>query len=105
MVIVLIRRCVRPDKEKEFLDRYSKEKPQSSDFLGETLTKVEDSASLPESMRSLPIMGTNCITYLNIASWKSAEAFQQHFDPATMHDPAIEISDRLRVVLEVSSPT
>ena len=102
MVIVLVRRCVRPDKEEEFLARYQTEKPQNPDFIGETLTKVEDSSTLPDALRSLPINGPNCVTYLNIASWKSAEAFRQHFDPATMHDPSIEVSDRLRVVLNVA---
>jgi len=55
-------------------------------------------------MRSLPITSADCVTYLNVARWKSAEAFRQHFNPRTMHDPEIETSDRLRIVLEIVEP-
>jgi hypothetical protein len=104
MVIVLIRRSVKREKEAEFLATYSQEKPNHPDFLEETLTKVNDSTDLPEAMRSLPITSADCVTYLNVARWKSAEAFRQHFNPRTMHDPEIETSDRLRIVLEIVEP-
>jgi hypothetical protein len=101
MVIVLIRRCVRRNKEPEFLSSYSREKPDHPDFITETLTKLNNSDELPESLRSLSIGCEDCVTYLNVAQWKSAESFRQHFNPRTMHDPNIECSDRLRAVFEV----
>lgn len=104
MMLVLIRRCVRRDKEAEFLASYNQDKPNNPDFVEETLTKVNNSAELPEAMRSLSIAGADCVTYLNIARWRSAEAFRQHFNPSTMHDPEFEVSDRVRVVLDVVEP-
>jgi hypothetical protein len=101
MVIVLIRRCVQRDKETEFLASYSWEKPNNPGFIDETLTKLDSSADLPESMRSLPVGCNDCVTYLNIARWRSAEEFRRHFKPQTMHDPKIECSDRLRAVFDV----
>ena len=100
MVIVLIRRSVRPDKEAEFLATYKREKPQHPDFIEERLTKVSSAADLPASMKSLPIGNPAGITYVNVAFWKSAQSFEQHFNPKTTHDPTIECSDRVRVVLE-----
>jgi hypothetical protein len=103
MVIVLVRRCVKRDKETEFLESYRQQKPtDNADFLDEELTKVVTSETLPEPMRSLPLAcDGDCVTYVNVARWKTAEAFRNHFDPRTYHDPAIECSDRLRVVLEL----
>jgi hypothetical protein len=92
---------VRREKEPEFLASYNREKPTHPGFIEETLTKLNSSDELPESMRSLPIGCGDCITYLNIARWRSAEEFRQHFNPQTMHSPEIECSDRLRAVFEV----
>jgi hypothetical protein len=44
---------------------------------------------------------SHCVTYLNVARWKSAAAFAEAFSPQTMQDPAFEVSDRLRIVLDV----
>jgi hypothetical protein len=43
----------------------------------------------------------DCVTYLNVARWRSAEDFREHFKPKTMHEADVECSDRLRAVLEV----
>ncbi len=69
MVIVLICRCVKPDREAEFLASYRAQKPPPATvgFIDETLTKIANPATLPEPMRSLPIECENCLTYLNIA--------------------------------------
>ncbi len=99
MVIVLIRRCVQPDKEAEFLASYKSDKPKHPDFIDETLTKLKLD-NLPESMRSLRIGCENCLTYLNVARWRSAKSFEDCIKPRTMHDPEIECSDRLRAVFE-----
>jgi len=53
MVIFLIQRCARPNKEAEFLESYRKEAPiENPDFIGETLTRLSKE-DLPEPMRSL----------------------------------------------------
>ena len=103
MIIVLIRRSVRRDKELEFIESYRQQKPvDNPDFIGEELTKVDSSNSLPESMRSFPLTaGDDCVTYINIARWKSREAFEKQFSPRTFHNSTIETSDRLRAVLEI----
>jgi heme-degrading monooxygenase HmoA len=104
MVIVLIRRCVKREKEAEFLANFNREKPNHPDFIDETLTKVSEATDLPEPLRNLPIAGDDCVTYLNVARWKSAAAFNEHFKPRKMHDPETEVSDRLRAVLEIVEP-
>jgi heme-degrading monooxygenase HmoA len=101
MMIILIRRCVKRDKEQEFLASYNREKPNHPGFIDETLTKLSDSTDLPRSMRSLKIGCEGCVTYLNIARWRSAEEFRDHFKPQTTHDPQTECSDRLRAVFEI----
>ena len=53
---------------------------------------------MPEPLRNLPIAG---VAYLNVARWKSAAAFNEHFKPQKMHDPETEVSDRLRAVLKI----
>jgi hypothetical protein len=63
MVIVLVRRCARPDKIDEFLASYRQQKPTDNpDFLGEDLTRVDASAVLPEALRNFPLSGENCVT-------------------------------------------
>jgi hypothetical protein len=99
MAIILILRCARRDREAEFLKTYSRERPDHEDFISETLTKIDDSTALPEPMRSLKLTDQDCIPYLNIAFWKSAQSFYEHFNPKTSHDAEIEVCDRLRLVL------
>lgn len=100
MVIVMIRRCVKRDKEGDFLASYKGQKPDHPDFIDETLTKINNSSELPEPLRSWSIDCGDCVTYVNIARWKSVKSFEAHFKPKTMHDPKIECSDRIRVVLD-----
>lgn len=105
MVFVLIRRCVKADKEHEFLASYGKGRPKHGDFIDETLTRMNASADLPESMR----LGawrrrSSYVTYLNVARWRSAKSFEERFKPRTMHDPKFECSDRLRGVLDEVDP-
>jgi hypothetical protein len=100
--IILIRRCVRREKEKEFLASYVSEKPSNPDFVDEWLTRVDSSEALPESMRSFAVAcDADCVTYINVAMWRTAAAFRAHFNPKTMHDPKFECSDRHRAVLEI----
>jgi hypothetical protein len=105
MVIILICRYVRLDREREFLKQYEAERPAHPDFICETLTKVNDSLELPEPLRSLTLARENCFTYLNLAYWKSAESFNAAFNPKTFHDPEIEEFDRVRAVLEIKQTT
>src|ERR1700733_232711 len=100
MVTILIRRCVRRDKVPEFLENYSREKPNHPDFVSETLTSVRDSDDLPEPMRNLKLASENCVTYINVARWKSVESFIAHFDPFIKREPEIETKDRVRIVLD-----
>jgi len=68
MVIVLIRRCIPPDKIDEFLASYKGQKPTNNpEFLGEDLARVDTSAALPEALRNFPVSGENCITFINVA--------------------------------------
>jgi hypothetical protein len=101
VVVILTRRCIKPNKEAEFLADYRSHTPDHPGFISQTLTKLQNSAELPEPMRSLPFGCGNCVVYLNIARWQSAADFQEHFKPGAMHDPRFECSDRLRAVVEI----
>jgi hypothetical protein len=108
MIVVLIRRFVRIDKETEFLARFQKEKPlDNSSFKGEILLRAKIDQSLPKRLRSWDVNEPNCVTYINIAKWASWEAFAEHFhvdpgqDPSSNYDPDIETAARDTAVLTV----
>jgi hypothetical protein len=105
MVVILIRRFVRTDKEDEFLTNYLAQKPlENPEFLGETLTRVSDATGMPAGLRSFALNGSSCVTNLNIAQWQSWEAFAAHFAQQLTtgdFDPEIETAPRQRAVLDV----
>lgn len=102
MVIVLIRRFVRSDREKEFLEKYCAQRPsRNPDFKGEVLTRMSSDAAVPPTLKSLPLGGPGCVTYLNVAQWASWEAFAGAFDLDDVFDPEIETAPRQRTVLDV----
>ena len=103
MIIVLIRRFVKPDKEQAFLASYKAQKPiDNPAFKGETLTRISDNPNLPSGLRSLALNGPACVTYLNIATWESWEAFADQFDVNSPgFDPEIETTARQRTVLDI----
>jgi hypothetical protein len=107
MVIMLIRRFIRPDREDEFLAAYMTQSPNSDPaFQGETLTKVSDDEGVPADLRGLSLGYPNGIAYLNIASWKSWAAFRDHFAKAgTGFDPEIETAPAQVAVLDVVEPS
>jgi len=104
MVIILIRRFVKPNRETEFLAAYSAQKPVSNiAFKGETLTKINSEEDLPPGLSSLHLNAPECITYLNVAQWASWDAFAEQFDvtSSTVFDPTFETQPRQRVTLNV----
>jgi len=108
MIVVLIRRFVRPEREKEFLGRFQREKPlHDPNFKGEILVRVNDDPSLPEVLRTWKVAEPNCITYVNIAKWDSWKAFAAHFNVDTErasssnYDPKIETAARQVSILGV----
>ena len=101
MVIILVRKCVRPGREEAFVADWRAQRPDHPDFLGETLTRIDDLSHLPEPMRSLPLAAPAGITYLNVARWRRAESFVEHFRPRTAHNPELELADELRIVLTI----
>ena len=104
MVIILIRRFVKPDKEAEFLEKYRAQQPLNNPaFMDETLTRLVDNPSLPGELRSFNLSQPLCVIYLNVARWQSWEAFAAHFADqlASNFDPEIETVPRQRAVLEV----
>jgi hypothetical protein len=105
LVIILIRRSVRADKEMQFLASYERERPNHVDFISEQLTKVSGDGDLPVPLRSFPLASDCGITYINVAVWRSAKSFEDHFNPKSGHDPEIECADRVRVVLDVVRET
>jgi hypothetical protein len=103
MVIIIIRRFVRADREAKFLETYRAQKPTTNAaFRGETLTRVNESSEMPPGLRGLALNGPACVTYLNIAKWDSWEAFAKQFDTSGIgFDPETETAARQRVVLDV----
>ncbi len=103
MVIILVRRFVRSDREKQFLASYRDQAPiDDPAFAGETLTRLNDSADLPTSMKSLPIGAAHCVTYLNIAKWASWSAFERHFAKMPSgFDPEIETAPAQQAVMNI----
>jgi hypothetical protein len=91
MVVILIRRCVKPDKEAEFLESYKNTAPKHADFMGETLTKLR-LEGLSESMKGLghELGCSGCITYLNVARLKFADSFEDALSPFIEHDVQVE---------------
>jgi hypothetical protein len=110
MVIILIRRFVKPDKETEFLENYRAQQPLNNPaFIGETLTRLVDSSSLPGGLRSFALGEPSSVTYLNVARWQSWEAFAAQFaeqvSSSIGFDPEIETAPRQRAVLEAIADT
>jgi hypothetical protein len=108
MIVVLIRRFVRTDRERDFLARFQREKPTNDEhFKGEILVRVNDDPCLPQALRSWKVGEPNCITYVNIAKWASWQAFAKHFkidparDPSLNYDPEIETAARQTSILSV----
>jgi hypothetical protein len=106
MDIILIWRFVRADREGEFLEAYQKEQPSNNpDFAGETLTRLNSQSALPPSLLSAEEAPPDSITYLNIARWRSWEAFAAHFGLDAQHydpqrfDSELETAPRRRLVL------
>lgn len=108
MVIILICRFVKPDKEEEFLRKYNEDQVKNAgieDFICETLTKVDNTSDLPKFLRNLPLTRKDCLNYLNVAYWKSAKSFAQRFTPKAPFDHETEVAERLRAVLNIQQTT
>jgi hypothetical protein len=102
MVIILIRRFVRPDREPEFLATYRAQTPfKKPACKGEKLTRIGDAAAIPPGLRGIALSGPGCVTYLNIAKWDSWVSFAKQFPLADTFDPKIETAPRQRAVLDV----
>jgi hypothetical protein len=104
--VIVIRRFARPDREPEFLEKYRANRSDNPDFLGETLTKLSNDASIPDAMRTLFTILPGSINYLNIAKWRTWQAFvgQCSMEPGYF-DPDIENAPRERFVLEIIEET
>jgi heme-degrading monooxygenase HmoA len=100
MVIILTRRCVRPEKERWFIENWQRHWPRHPGFLNQTLTRVSCVPTRSEAMHGLRLQHANCTTYLNIAYWRSAADFEDCFSPLLAHDPEYECCDRHRAVLD-----
>lgn len=108
MVIVIIRRFVRPDRIDSFIDAYKKQAPvRNPAFKGETLARASERRSLPESLRRLVADDTDGVTVINIAKWDSWSAFEAQFaeelarEKTGAFDPAIETAPSERMLLDV----
>jgi hypothetical protein len=105
MVIILIRRFVRPDRVDKFLETYHAQKPSENPaFKGETLTRIVEDTALPAGLRSFVLGEPACVTYLNVAKWESWEPFAKQFAEqidSGSFDAEIETAPRQRAVLEI----
>jgi hypothetical protein len=102
MRIVIIRRFVRPDREREFLDDYYSKISKHGAFKGETLTRVATDDDLPAGLTNLFAPVEGCITYLNIARWEEWQPFVGHCGVTENDmDPDFEVKPRQRIVLDI----
>ncbi len=108
MVIIIIRRFVRPDKIDGFIEAYKKQAPVNNPaFKGETLARASERSRLPESLRRLVADDTDGITVINIAKWESWSAFEAQFaeeiarEKTGAFDPALETAPSQRMLLDV----
>lgn len=104
MVVILVRRFARPDREAEFLRVFQRQIPiENPDFLGETLTRVSDGSELPPDVPRLMNPEPGAVNYVNVARWRSWEAFARQFAVQLAapggFDPAIETQRAEIVVL------
>lgn len=101
MVIILIRRYARRDREAEFVEAYKKDDPTGKDgFLYESLTTIDRNDDIPPALKGGLEIKPDCVNYINVAVWESWEKFQKEFNPAAdWFDDSIEVYPRERVVL------
>ena len=105
--IILVLRCVKPDREKEFLESY-KHNPTTKGFREEVLTKLDGSESLPIGLRNFISNENNCgILYLNIAIWDSVAEFKGECPEAFVETDEEFDNEfwRRRAVLDVINPS
>jgi hypothetical protein len=108
VVIIIIRRFVRPDRIDSFIEAYKKQAPvRNPAFKGETLARASERNSLPESLRRLVADDTEGVTVINIAKWESWSAFEAQFaeeltrEKTGEFDPATETAPSQRILLDV----
>lgn len=108
VVIIMIRRFVRPDRVDGFIEAYRKQAPITNPaFKGETLARATERSGLPESLRKLVADDTGGVTVINIARWESWDAFASQFaqelarEAAGDFDAAIETAPSQRILLDV----
>jgi hypothetical protein len=91
VVVILTRRCIKPNKEAEFLADYRSHTPDHPGFIGQTLTKLQNSGDLPEPMRSLHFGCGNCVVYLNIARMAIGSRFPGALQAGRHARPALRV--------------
>jgi hypothetical protein len=108
MVIIVIRRFVRPDRVDAFIEAYQKQAPiHNPAFQGETLARATSPSDLPESLRKLVADDTDGVTVINIARWDSWSAFAAQFadelagEAAGAFNAEIETAPSQRLLLDV----
>lgn len=108
MVIIIIRRFVRPDRVEAFIEAYQKQAPiDNPAFKGETLARATERSGLPASLRKLVADDTGGVTVINIARWDSWTAFAEQFanelarEAEGAFDDDIETAPSQRLLLDV----
>jgi hypothetical protein len=107
MVIIIIRRFVRPDRVDAFIENYRKRAPINNPaFKGETLARASERSSLPASLRRLVADDAEGVTVINIAKWDSWSAFESQFadelarEAVGAFDREIETAPSQRLLLD-----
>jgi hypothetical protein len=108
MVIIVIRRFVRPDRIEAFIEAYQKQAPvENPAFKGETLARATNRDHLPENLRRLVADDTGGVTVINVARWESWAAFASHFadelagEAVGAFNAEIETAPSQRLLLDV----
>lgn len=105
MVIIIIRRFARIDREDAFLARFQDQAPRDNpDFLDEVLTRIDADAPIPRHIARAFVPVPGCVNFVNVARWRSWDGFARQFAPQLADtrgfDPAIEAAPAQIVVLD-----
>ncbi len=99
---IFIKRVIKENRVDEFLVYYKSHRGSDHPgFIGEFLTRLDKSDSIPEAMSNFNIGSEEGVTFVNVIFFENAKDFEDHFKPKIMFDEFYEIENRQRITMHV----